>query len=227
MRLIFLVLVLVNLAYLGWQYYDPIRPIAPKSPVVAHRAGNGVPIVLLQEQDQVGDAAIATIPIVQNPQDMDKEKNCSAIGPFGDVASGQDVQARLYAIELRAEVLSVDRFSGEFDYRVLIPPMSSLQQAFRHLRELKARDIDSYVITAGEHALGISLGVFSEENPANVVKDRFAQLGYEVNVVEIPRIRREYWVFPENVDQMLDDELFDRLVDGQSGITQARLVCER
>ncbi len=195
--------------------------------MAATRAGNGVPIVLVEEQDQTGEAEITNVPVVQNLQDLDKEKNCSAIGPFADVASGQDIQARLYAIEQRAEVRSVDQFSGEFDYRVLIPPMSSLQQAFRRLRELKARDIDSYVITAGEHALGISLGVFSEEDPANVVKDTFAQLGYDVNVVDIPRIRREYWVFPENVDLMLNDEVFDRLVDGQPGIAQARLVCER
>lgn len=224
MRLIFLVLVFANLAYLGWQYYSPI---VSERRLASTRVGNGVPIVLLEEQDGMGDAEITTIPVVQESPDSDKEKNCSAIGPFGDVDSGRHVQARLHAIELRAEVLSVDRLSGEFDYRVLILPMSSLQLAFERLRELHAKDIDSYVIATGEHALGISLGVFSEEDPANIVKDTFLRSGYNVDVVEIPRIQREYWVFPENVDLILNEEVFDRLVDGQSGITQARLVCER
>jgi hypothetical protein len=88
----------------------------------------------------------------------------------------------------------VDVVTGEKDFRVLIPPATSPEEAFRKLRELQASNVDSYVITQGEYALGISLGVFSSASGAEVLQARVGSIGYDSEIIEIERQSRSYWI---------------------------------
>lgn len=145
----------------------------------------------------------------------DKLKSCMGLGPFENVISAQDVAERLNAVGYAVEMTAVDTPTGESDYRVVMPPLSSLQEAFRRLREFKSRDIDSYVITQGDDAQGISLGVFSSDGTAEDYRQELADLGYEVSVKAIPRINRGYWVqigpemFPEELLSEITAEFFE------------------
>jgi hypothetical protein len=133
----------------------------------------------------------------------DELKSCMGLGPFENVNSAQDVAERLKAIGYTVEMTAVDKPTGESDYRVVMPPVSSLQEAFRRHREFKSRDIDSFVITKGVDAQGISLGVFSSNGVAENYRADLIGLGYDVLVKVIPRVNRGYWVqinqerFPE------------------------------
>jgi len=83
--------------------------------------------------------------------------------------------------------------------------VSSTQEAFRKLREFKSRDIDSFVITKGVNARGISLGVFSSNGTAEDHRRTLVAQGYDVHVNAIPRVNRSYWIqinqgmFPEGL----------------------------
>jgi len=112
------------------------------------------------------------------------------------VFSGQDALEQLAALEISVELKAVDVTTGESDYRLLIPPAASAEEAFRKLRELQASDIDSYVITQGPQALGISLGVFSSSEAAESLQDRLEALGYKGEIIRIERLARTYWLFP-------------------------------
>jgi hypothetical protein len=100
---------------------------------------------------------------------------------------------------------AVDKPTGESDYRVVLPPLSSRQEAFRRHREFKSRGIESFFITKGVDAQGISLGVFSSIGAAEDYRQALISLGYDVLVKVIPRVNRAYWVqisqgiFPESL----------------------------
>lgn len=132
-----------------------------------------------------GDETVATVEIFSG---------CQSVGPFSDLLSATDVSERLNGLDLPFSVTAIDRPSGDSDYRVVLPAFPSLQEAFRRLRELKSRDIDSYVITEGPDAQGISLGVFSTQTAALNQQVNLVSEGYETEIREIPRVTREYWI---------------------------------
>ena len=142
----------------------------------------------------------------------DDLKSCMGLGPFENIIPAQDIAERLKAIGYTVEMTAVDKPTGESDYRVLLPPLSSLQEVYRRHREFKSRGIDSFVITKGVDAQGISLGVFSSSGAAENYRRTLFSLGYDVLVKVIPRVNRGYWVqisqetFPEALLSELDAE---------------------
>ena len=133
----------------------------------------------------------------------DEFKSCLGLGPFENVISVQRVAKRLKAIGYNIEMTAVDTRTGESDYRVMMPSLGSQQEAFRRFRELKSRGIDSFVITKGLDAGGISLGVFASNEPAEDYREKLIGLGYKVLLDVLPRVNRSYWIqisqemFPE------------------------------
>ena len=154
------------------------------------RPGNKSTLVAVMEQPTLVAAA-------------DELKSCMGLGPFENIVSARDVAERLKAIGYIVEMTAVDKPTGESDYRVVMPPLGSRQEVFRRHRELKSRDIDSFVITKGVDAKGISLGVFSSDGAAENYRQGLIDQGYDVLVKVIPRVNRGYWVqisqeiFPE------------------------------
>ncbi len=228
MRWIFITLIIVNLSYLAWQLYD--RKAEKPAPVRSHQPDRSGNLSMLSERTQKSLQelqAVVSNPIVQPSEEENTDGECLTIGSFPDIFAGRQVGNQLASLDIEAEVKAVDQVTGEYDYRVLIPPLNSLQESFRKLRELKARNIDSYVITAGENALGISLGVFSTESLAWQTRDRLEKDGYAVSLVEIPRLHREYWLFPAQGTELdVDDIWWQNLIRRYASIEKRRLPCE-
>ena len=146
---------------------------------------------------------------------------CQSLGPYEDIQAAQDVAERLLGLGWQVALRAVDERSDTFDYRLLIPPVPSLQDAFRKLRELKSRDIYSYVISQGEDALGISLGVFSSRTTAIAHRETIAAAGYETVIREIPRIVRSYWIIAEpGIDFFADELVTGTLVGATVSLTE-------
>jgi len=135
----------------------------------------------------------------------DEFNSCLGLGPFENVISVQAVAKRLKAIGYAVEMTAVDKRTGESDYMVVMPPLNSQQEAFRRLRELKSRGIDSSVITKGLDVQGISLGVFASNGAAEDYQQELIGLGYKARLEVLPRVNRGYWVqisqgmFPEKL----------------------------
>lgn len=228
MRWIFLTLLLLNLAYFAWQNFTPQAEPPQSSP--SARGFGSTEIVLLEEKNATSErefADVVTNPIVQPQAPAEPSETCASIGPFPDLFAGWQMVDHLAALNITGEVKAVDQTTGRHDYRVLLPPLPSLQEAFRKLRELKSRKIDSYVITEGAHALGISLGVFSTEERAERTRARLERDGYQVEVVEMQRFHREYWIFPVGAEEFaLDARAWDGIkASGQKG-EGAELRCQ-
>lgn len=200
MKWIFLTLLFVNLGYFAWHVSRPLQPApAPQAHVSA-----GQQLQLLSEQRGASVRDIEVQHVLNNPlsseDDPAEQGICQRLGPFDDVLTAQDVAERFNTVGFRVELRAVDVPTGEFDYRIVMPPLPSLQEAFRKLRELKSRNIDSYVITQGPTAQGISLGVFSTAVGADQHQDWLRSEGYEANIKTIPRVTRAYWIYRDSLD---------------------------
>jgi len=219
MKWIFYALMLANLAYLALNLSgdgaswvgakDSARETATKNAVGwgsgYERKGN--PSLRLLGGKERGNQSIPVAVVEQATllAVADGLSTCMGLGPFENIIQAQVIAERLTAIGHTVEMTAVDKPTGESDYRVVMPPLSSRQEAFRRHREFKSRGIDSFFITKGVDAQGISLGVFSSIGAAEDYRQGLISLGYDVLVKVIPRINRAYWVqisqgiFPESL----------------------------
>jgi hypothetical protein len=152
--------------------------------------------------DLAASADMASIAGIGAP--ASDEAHCQVFGPLNDLFAGQALVEKLKLYDMQTTLKALDKVAGGSDYRVVIPPAKSPQDAFRKLRELKSSDIDSYVITQGPDELGISLGLFSSLAAAKSASADLAADGYVTQVREIPRLLREFWVYGVTNMQRLD-----------------------
>jgi hypothetical protein len=225
-RFIFIFMVAINAAYL--LYATLIRVNEPASPVETAFAEGVRPVVLLAERQGDAGRDQQLNEVINNPvlDQTSARTDCGAVGPFPDLFTGQAVVDQLLALDVGAELRAVDRPTGQNDYRVMLPPAKSLQDAFRKLRELQSRNIDGYVITQGREALAISLGVFSIRDSAEKIRLQRTREGYEPVVIEIPQIEREFWLFgATGGDLELNEAVWQRLLAQHKDLQRKPTTC--
>lgn len=116
---------------------------------------------------------------------------CGTLGGFDQEQAALALQQRLRELDIDARLEPVDAKAGT-DHWVYLPPLVSRQAALSRLREMQARNIDSYIITVGELANGVSLGIFSRREAAEAHRQRLRELGYDSLIRDLPRTRRSY-----------------------------------
>lgn len=226
MRLVVVALIVMNIGYALWQWQR--SPVEESAQRVAQEASP--PIMLLAEVDKT-QRQQELDKVVSNAVRVDNGENnavCDAIGPFSDIVDGQTVVERLEAHDTQVRLQALDDTTGEYDFRVMIPPISSLEDAFRKLRELQSQGIDSYVITKGEDALAISLGVYSSDTAAKVSQESHVKDGYQSRITKIPRLNRNFWlVHQESTALTLPKAVFQKILVEFPQISLASVNCTR
>jgi cell division septation protein DedD len=217
MRWMFLWLVVLNLFYYVWhQQQAPLRvtEIAPLN--MAHDSKRD--IRLLSESNAPARREV----VVSQPV----EAVCLFLGSFEVMADASAVEQRLLSLDIQSRVQSMDAAAG-VDYWVYLPPLASRQASLRQLRELQARKIDSYIITQGDLANGISLGIFPRSDSAQSVMQRLRDAGYEPSLRELTRTHRSFWVrISPQSRRLADDSLLQRLAFDFKGLEQQLMPCE-
>lgn len=220
MRWILLLLLLLNAFYYVWhQQQAPLRAkeVAPAAAYQAARKD----IQLLSEADASGargHAPPAVAPV--------EAAVCLFLGSFEQEERARVVEQRLLSLDIDADVRSVDAAAG-VEYWVYLSPLASRQASLRQLRELQARRIDSYIITQGELANGISLGIFPRNDSAASVMQRLRNAGYEPQVRELSRAHRSFWVRVSPESRRLADEfLLGQLAGDFAGLQHQLMPCE-
>lgn len=224
MRLIFYALLFANVLFLGYLF---VREPEANMVTSNFQIDDGVSIQLLSEQKGEDVRSIEVAEVLRNPVTVEAEapssRECQGFGPFEDILVAQDVAERLNARGTSVTLNAMDVATGEFDYRVVMAPLPSLQEAFRRLRELKSREIDSYVITQGEDAQGISLGVFSSMDGAGNHQAFLDERGYETSIKQIPRLSRGYWI--QSDDGLLTETDVQNLVSEFPEVSLTETAC--
>ncbi|VFS74872.1 sporulation protein [Pseudomonas aeruginosa] len=113
------------------------------------------------------------------------------------------------------------------DYWVYLPPLASREAALRQLKELQARNIDSYLIGEGVLANGISLGMFSARDSAESAQARLKTAGYEAELKELPRGQRDFWVrVAPGSRRLVDEQLLQELARDFKGLQHQIMSCK-
>jgi len=217
MRWMFLWLVVLNLFYYVWhQQQAPLRvtEIAPLN--MAQDSKHD--IRLLSESSAPPRREVAEVQSV--------EAVCLFLGSFELMADASAVEQRLLSLDIQSRVQSMDAAAG-VDFWVYLPPLASRQASLRQLRELQARKIDSYIITQGDLANGISLGIFPRSDSAQSVMQRLRDAGYAPSLRELTRAHRSFWVrISPQSRRLADDFLLQRLAFDFKGLEQQLMPCE-
>lgn len=151
---------------------------------------------------------------------------CHMIGPFKERISANQVRERLRALDITVNSYQVS-VPDQPDYWVHLGPMRSRKEALDLLRELQAKNIDSFLITEGELANGISLGFFTKEDRAQAVLKQRRELGYDAKIRAVPRFSKEIWeVFASEQYPKLTDDLWRKIKAGTEGLELRKNSCE-
>tara|TARA_R110000868_G_scaffold333645_1_gene594423 strand:- start:73 stop:744 length:672 start_codon:yes stop_codon:yes gene_type:complete len=217
MRWMFLWLIVLNLFYYVWhQQQAPLRvtEIAPLNLVQDSKRD----IRLLSESNKAARRELVEV--------KPAEAVCLFLGSFELMADASAVEQRLLSLDIQSRVQSMDAAAG-VDYWVYLLPLASRQASLRQLRELQARKIDSYIITQGDLANGISLGIFPRSDSAQSVMQRLRDAGYEPSLRELTRAHRSFWVrISPQSRRLADDSVLQRLAFDFKGLEQQLMPCE-
>lgn len=205
MRWLFLGLLIVNALYFVWTQQD----FANKPIEVASVA---LPSSVMLEKVQL----VSEVPELQkHPQKQklsQEQVEIMLLGGFADEQMAQKLQQRLVSLDIQSKITALDS-RVDIEYWVYLAPLASRQAAVRQLKEMQARKIDGYLITQGDLANGISLGMFAREDSAQSVAERLKEAGYEPSIRAIERSQRLYWVaIGEDSRRLVGSGLLKQLV---------------
>lgn len=206
----FLFLLLLNVLFAGWQYYQP----AKSRNVIAPLPSGLKTLVLLNEVDVLlpGSEAVESVsvevdakPEAAKAEQQDNQVICFTLGPFSDEAQVQSIQreisSQVSASELRKRVeKELHR------YWIYFPETASRAEAIEISKSLARNKIkDYYIVHGGEHNNRVSLGHFKEKLHADRRMLQLQKLGYEPVMQPIYRDYEVYWLDYSILQQQIGD----------------------
>lgn len=221
MRWIFLTLVFGNLLLLGyfWQQQNSTPIAAAVAPLDVPSGGKQLQLVSELAQPLPASRVQKTA--------QGRAALCYVAGPFTDEIDAKHLQARAQALGFSGRLNAVEISSDEpAEYWVYVPPRASREAALRTLRELQNRKFDSYIITQGELAEGVSLGLFRNQERAYGLQKNVAAFDIPVEVRVVNKTTREHWVEIVETAQ-LNEPMRDRIRASDSFIRWELVECKK
>ena len=218
MRWIFITLVFGNLLLLAyfWQEQNRLAPIVASS-VELPRGGKTLQLV------KELDYALPSITKVKREEK--RTPLCYVAGPYSEIASADNLLVRAKSLSFSGKVNVIEVVGNEpSEYWVFVPPRMSREAAMRTLRELQQQKIDSYVITQGDLAEGISIGLFRNKESAYGLQERISSMSIPAEVKVINKNTNEYWVEINETTQ-LNEALRLRIQAADEGVSWELVEC--
>ncbi|MEC9255869.1 MAG: hypothetical protein VX771_08720 [Pseudomonadota bacterium] len=217
MRWIVYSLIVINLGIAGYFIVRPAEDSIARPQDGNH--GEGKTLVLLSEKQS------DNLPVSQQPVRPDPGKKlCYALGPYLDDLSARVAQARSLELGLTG-LISQHKVPNlkDAEFWVHVRPLPSRGEAMTLLRKLQARSVDSYIITQGDLADGISLGLFRQKSSADALQKKVTGLGFEdVAIREVGSTTTEFWVEIREISKL--DETMRRRVKAEDQDVQWQMV---
>ena len=230
MKILAIVLLLVNVGLIAWQYQTHVQTLARSQVVHEPLPSDAAPIKLVSE--------LASLPPLRQPQtttalspvtaevqaDVVAADLCVDVGPFADAAARDEVRNWLHdyvaATYTRAEAARKRQF-----FWVYLEP-SSDSAAQKNLAELHDRGVqDTLLIRRGEMKNSISLGFFRSQDSVNRRLAELNEKGYKPVVVPRFETSDVYWLAARLAEGYAEvPQIPATLLDG--GAKQKTIVCE-
>lgn len=202
MKQFFWLLIVANLGFLVWNYINSGSGPAEQLTMPTAR-DNDKPLVLLSERENalrnpvaIERAAEATTNLPAMPPvsaQIPSGHSCYVVGPYpgSDEAAGAVMQ--LKEKDLRAKVRKQDGKVPK-GYWVFVPPLASREESRQVLRNMHQQNVDSFIVTKGDKANSISVGIYGDLATAQARRDELASKGFNIQVEERSSTAIEYWV---------------------------------
>ena len=217
MRWIVYSLIVINLGIAGYFITRPTEDSIARTQ--DGNLGQGKTLVLLSEK-QSGNLPVSQQPVRPDPG----KKLCYALGPYLDDLSARVAQARSLELGLTG-LISQHKVPNlkDAEFWVHVRPLPSRGEGMTLLRKLQARSVDSYIITQGDLADGISLGLFRQKSSADALQKKVTGLGFEdVAIREVGSTTTEFWVEIREISKL--DETMRRRVKAEDQDVQWQMV---
>ncbi|MEH6567358.1 MAG: SPOR domain-containing protein [Halopseudomonas sp.] len=213
MRSLFLFLLLLNLLYALWQWQIGGWRLFEHD--LAREPGTAVTDVAAERASSIaGSGANTTLPDAkQVPGALAESKPalCVMLGTFAERASAEQLQQRLLALDIAAELIAQEEVAST-DYWLVMSVKGGAQGAMARLSLLQEKGVDSFVITRGDFAGNLSLGVFSQREYAAARQAQLEAEGYEVSIQTVEKTREQYLLqVPPAARRLLDQAMLSRL----------------
>jgi hypothetical protein len=220
MRLIFICLLIANIAIAVWGFF--LRDGADASS--AGPASISTIVTKVDESQELpGSGDSVSQGDVEDPNRA--KRLCEIIGPFDDDQMAADFVERLRSIDIVASVDNLELPAGE-SYWLHLEPEDSVALAFKRLAEVQSQGIESYVVGRGELKNAISLGVFTYKNLAEERAGVLRSAGLEPIVRKVQRTQVEIWVTIQPEDALkISDLTWTRLLEGMSSQERRQNFC--
>ncbi len=201
-RLLFVLLGLANIALGAWLWLGQPHPARDALPA----ADPGVPrLQLLSElppaagsvaAPAVSASLAAGAPDITDTLTADAagERRCVALGPF---ATPQDVRLARQILEAKVERSRVrqEQSTESGSWWVYLPPVTNRVQALARARQLADRHVSDYfVVSSGEHANSVSLGLFKDPDNARRRRDEVIAAGFPAGMIRRAETVPAYWL---------------------------------
>jgi cell division septation protein DedD len=218
-RILFLLLLAMNIGVALWLYFAPQPRAHAFTP-----ADPGVPkLVLLSEREHANDASAAELASAPEAAAQPRNGICASIGPFPTQADMRTALNALTPLVARIQYREASATETR-GYWVYLAAQSSRERALGLARQLSEKGVrDYYVVTAGDQPNTISLGLFHDQANADKRRDEVAKLGFAPEVVARTEELPVYWIdFAEERDHPLD---WRALMVAQLELRQQAVTC--
>lgn len=200
MRWIFLILVILNVLYFVWEQQQPSVRVQQLPPVL-----NPAGVVNIEVANSVNS---------QSKSIDDAETKAGLImliGGFAEQSIIDSLSQRLLSLDIDVKEVVVEE-TDRVDYWVYMPPLVSRAAALRQVKELKARQVQGYLVNQGDMQNAISLSMLESADKAKALVQNLADLGYQAEIKEIDRNQKTYWlaVNPKS-ERLIDESLMTEL----------------
>lgn len=231
MRLLAILLLLLNAAFAGWQFYrvepEPVVP-ALQDPRIASLTLlaelESPPVIETTEaRASLESPPDLAEPATEPPVPSEPEWLCFTLGPFLEPETAAALAERIRELGLPASERALEQREVS-SYWVFISPRESRAEALSVARQLAQKGVkDYYVVTSGESRNAVSLGLFSEQGRAERRARAIQALGFSPEVEVRYRTKTLIWVdYDEMEGQPLPSELW---MDEAQSVQQVARSC--
>ena len=230
MRSIFIFLLLANLAFWAASYYANDNSVVAEQPqsigALPDTSQNQLLLLSEQEAPRAATTATALKAVPPSPDEPGTAPQlCAMVGPYEQLLHAEYLVEKLRALDVGAQITEKGIKDGEI-YEVYLPPEMTEKEALRRRNELQKKNIESYVITKGELANGVSLGRFGDLPEADAKMQAVREQGYNAQIKAVPQMIYETWVLlDKDGDEKLSREIWTELLSQQPGLEKRQNLC--
>ncbi|GGJ09845.1 hypothetical protein [Halopseudomonas pertucinogena] len=205
MKYVFLTLLLLNILYALWQ----LQVVTPTPEEGLHAPIAGVEsLSSIESRGQVegreGAPQASEVPAVASAL-------CVTLGRFGSAVEAEKLRQRLLVLGVAAELKTREVVVGT-DYWLVMPVVGGERHAVLQLSALQEQGVDGFLISRGELAGQLSLGLFAREEYAQLRREQLRELGHEVDLHALSKTEQQYVVEVDSkARRLVDQAMLSRL----------------